>query len=180
MEREREESILGKLRAGDPRGGTELYEGFAPQVRGVLAKMVPRREVDDLVQEVFLRACSHIHTFRGESRLSRWLCCIARNLACMHLRRASLVQPLEIEAAAPGPGPEERAMESEDRGRAQEVLGRVDAGDRHILILREVLELSYEEIQQRLELNSVGTVRSRLHKAREELRRRWAQRSPPG
>ena len=173
--RERDRSILILCHAGDPAGLGQLYAAHAAGVRAFLARMVGA-DADDLTHEVFLRAAAHVGKFRGEASLGWWLTRIANNCAARHVARARRQVPvpeLEVRAETRS-GPEERALEAEDRRDARQALERLPSEDRQILMLREISGLSYEEIRDRLRLRVVGTVKSRLHKAREALRRAWS------
>jgi RNA polymerase sigma-70 factor (ECF subfamily) len=173
-----EGDLLERIRAGDEAALELLYRTYAAGVRATLTRVVGRGWADDLVQEVFLRAVVGLPTFRGESSLKHWLMRIAVNCGLKHLRseRSRPVSSIEDRLPCPQPGPEETALAAADRRQARDALQAVPAADRRILYLREVLGLPYETIQQHLELASTGTVKSRLHHARESIRRAWSLR----
>jgi RNA polymerase sigma-70 factor (ECF subfamily) len=176
--RDEDRQLVDRVLSGDPGGLVELYARHAPSVRGMLVRMVGRDAAEDLVQEVFLRACAHLSTFRGDSGLRWWLCRIAANCGARHLRgvRHAPVALPEEPLVSDARTPEDAVLAHEDRVQARHALARLGEDDRQLILLREIFGLSYEEIRERLSIPHLGTVRSRLHKAREALRRAWSTR----
>src|SRR5262245_58480633 len=141
----------------------------------------------DAVQETFVKVWKALPRFEGGSRFSTWLTRIAINQCRNELRRRRTVkhrQPLSLDApldpagstagdsvAGSGPEPWEAARERELAGALRASLEDLDGEGKEVLLLRDGEDLSYEEIAEILEI-PVGTVRSRLHRARTELRRR--------
>lgn len=128
--------------------------------------------------------------FQGTCRFYTWLFRIAKNLAFSHLRRAGKVKYVSMTApadedpdgkealtaplAAQREGePAERAMAAETLQRIEQALAELDEEDRLTVLLRDVEDLRYEEIAEILEL-PLGTVKSRLHRARCALREKLA------
>jgi len=175
---DRDGEIRRRIVAGDPAGMELLVEGYKDLVRGILVRFVGLDAADDLSQEVFLRAYTNMEGFRGEASLGWWISRIASNCGRRFLKRKKQVcidiQSVVLEA--PTPGPEDVCLQDADRARARRALHQIPGGDREILLLREVLGLSYDDIREKLALAHVGTVKSRLHKARESLRRAWGYR----
>jgi RNA polymerase sigma-70 factor (ECF subfamily) len=142
-------------------------------------------EARDVVQEAFIRAFQKLPAFRGDSAFFTWLCRIAFNLAVNHCRRwnrrhISLVYGEEDrghELACPQPGPLACLERSERCGQVQQAIATLDAQHRAVLVLREIEGCDYQAIAQTLGL-PVGTVRSRLHRARRQLREELKQRLP--
>lgn len=148
---------------------TELY----PHVH--LLRRLARRwagpDADDLVQETFARAIAARHRYRAGSNGRAWLCRILCNLAVSERRRRARDERLRtrviaLAPAAVAPEPEPRALD--DAGLVA-ALAELPPCDRRILELAELEELSYREIARVLEC-PVGTVMSRLHRARRRLR----------
>src|SRR6187402_370513 len=73
---------------GDRDGFARLYDLYAPLVHGILLARVPRTEVDDLVQDIFLHAFKKLHTLRDSSSFGPWIAMIARNRAVDYYRRS--------------------------------------------------------------------------------------------
>jgi RNA polymerase sigma-70 factor (ECF subfamily) len=134
----------------------------------------------DIAQEAFLSAFRNLKKFRGRSQFFTWLYRIALNHALDLKRRAKTSRALpEAEDSAHPNEPPDRSVSAspdwhlqrrEEDERLQQALAKLSSEYRLVLILRDMDELSYEEIAEVLDI-PIGTVRSRLHRARLELRR---------
>lgn len=185
-----DENLVERARRGDRDAFDLLVSRHLSRVWGLVWRTLRHREdTEDVVQETFLTAYRSLPDFRGESSFSTWLSRIAITRALNHLdrsaekiRRAS--GPLEERHGLPGrgaaanPGPLAPAavatplqeLEARElRRRLAECLSRLPAAWRAILALRESESLAYEEIAGMLGI-AVGTVRSRLARARLALR----------
>jgi len=187
-----EAGLIERARGGDRAAFDTLVESHLTRVWNVVWRILRHREdTEDVVQEVFLAAYSALPGFRGEAKLSTWLQRIAVTRALNHIdraaervRRASRSfdeSPGGSEGEARGAGvvpvPESTAPSplqvlevNELRRRLAECLGRLPAVWRAILTLRDSEERSYEQIAASLRI-ALGTVRSRLARARMALRR---------
>lgn len=143
-------------------------------------------EAADVAQDAFVRAYQSLASFRGESKFSTWLVSITMNL-CRNRRRwwgrrkkvivASTDDPVEAGEAAtlgqqledPGPSPSDIAQRRERQHQLMQALQRLDAIHRSVVVLRDIEGNSYEEIAEALACE-VGTVKSRLNRARAQLR----------
>ena len=134
-------------------------------------------DAEEATQEAFLAAWKNLPAFRGESSFSTWLYRLTVN-ACNDLFRknkASTLQvPLEDEESAlqvpdHAPGPEEQVQRQETRQAVQDALQQLSPEHRQVLLLRELQQLSYDEIARVLDMD-LGTVKSRIHRARNQLR----------
>ncbi len=130
----------------------------------------------DLAQEVFLKAYLRIRDFRGESQFYTWLYAIARNMATSHQRSAArkgrtLALPEEnLEGhESQEADPVSRAMSRDRERMVQQALQALDADARWIVVMRDIDGREYEEIAETAGV-PVGTVKSRLHRARMQLR----------
>ncbi|GIV18424.1 MAG: RNA polymerase sigma-H factor [Armatimonadota bacterium] len=130
-----------------------------------------REEAEDVAQETFVQAFVHLRRFRGQSSLFTWLYRIAVNACRMRLRQRRLL-PLLDERYADDADFDERAWMLKQQ--VDETLRQLPEPLREVLILREMHELSYEQIAQVLGV-PVGTVRSRLHTARQRFAQLWEQ-----
>jgi RNA polymerase sigma-70 factor (ECF subfamily) len=145
--------------------------------------------VADVVQEVFLKVFRKVNGFRQESSLKTWIYRIAVNEARNHQRWFMRHRGREVElepalkdragvqdwAPDPGRNPYEIALDHETEALIESALGRVSPNYRAALVLREVEGLSYEEIADILRI-SLGTVKSRILRGRESLRKRLTER----
>ncbi len=156
-------TIVLAAQGGDRAAFGQLYERYARLVHGVLLANAERDDVQDLVQEVFLRALRKLDTLREPAAFGGWIATMARNEARMHHRSARQFEPLSealLEStAAPAPASTEAGPT------ADEVMCAVRAlPDRYRepLMLRLVEQMGGEEIAARLGLTH-GTVRVYLH-----------------
>ena len=167
--------FVTRLRAGDRRAFEDLVRTQQHRVYGLALRMLGNAaEAQDVAQEVFIRAHRGLAEFRGDAQISTWLYTIASRLCLNRLagserRLARHGEEALAKLADTGPGPDQ-ALE---RGELEEALHRAIAelGEerRVVVVLRDVEGLAYEEIAEILEL-PVGTVRSRLHRARLDLK----------
>jgi RNA polymerase sigma-70 factor (ECF subfamily) len=89
LEKRKEEAMLvERVCAGDRSAFDELYKKLSPMVHGIILARVPRDEVDDIVQDVFISAYEKLHTLRDKNAFSPWLASIARNRAVEYYRRS--------------------------------------------------------------------------------------------
>jgi RNA polymerase sigma-70 factor (ECF subfamily) len=167
--------FLDRLRAGDAPAFEELVMTYQHRVFGVALRMLgSRAEAEEVAQEAFVRAHRALGEFRGDAKLSTWLYAITSRL-CLNrlasgerrLTRQGEDALLRLSDAGPRPDAalERRELESA-LGRA---IAELPEDRRIVVVLRDVEGLSYEEIAQVLELE-LGTVRSRLHRARADLK----------
>jgi RNA polymerase sigma-70 factor (ECF subfamily) len=182
--------LVRRARAGDARAFEELArEAEAGLYRHVLRIVGAPDEADDVVQDAFISAWRSLAAFEGGS-FRAWLFRIATNrsidLIRARRRRGELpLEPSEDEAvewaepAAEGPDPAELASRSEALAVVEEALRSVPAEQRAALLLRDVEGFSYEEIAQ-IAAVEVGTVKSRIHRARTAVRNVLVQRGWKG
>jgi RNA polymerase sigma-70 factor (ECF subfamily) len=179
---DREAALVQRCAAGDESASAELVAEHQRTVVQLATNLLgDREEALDLSQEVFLRVFRTIHRFRGHSSLRTWIYRIAVNQARNRHRfwrrrhRADQVS-LDQHVAAHGdvfsglgPTPERVLAQKELAERLRAALDKLPFDQRTAIVLREVDGLSYEEIAYSLEL-AVGTVKSRLTRARQALR----------
>ena len=168
-------ALLARLRAGDAAAFEALVITHQHRVFGVALRMLGNRaEAEDIAQETFLRAHRALGEFRGEARLSTWLYAIASRL-CLN-RLASAPRRLERgddAALLRLPAPVADAATALERGELEAALRQAIAElpdeRRIVVVLRDLEGLAYDEIAEALGLE-LGTVRSRLHRARLDLK----------
>jgi RNA polymerase sigma-70 factor (ECF subfamily) len=160
--------------SGDLGAFEQLVQRHRAVVHRIAARVVGRDEADDVVQETFLRAYHRLDHFRGESAFRSWLLRIASNSALNAARRKDPV-PVETITEPDGElapvahgGPVSRLEERERRERLELKLGGLRREHRIVLVLRDLEGFSYEEIAEATE-SPVGSVKGRLHRARNEL-----------
>ena len=148
---------------GDRDSFARLYDLFAPMVHGILLSRVPRLEVADLVQDIFLHAFRKLHTLRDAAAFGPWIAMIARNRAMDFHRRSR--ETVEIQ--------EQHAMGDRRRGaKAEEILEvirNLPEAYRETLVLRLVEGMTGPEIALRTGLTA-ASVRVNLHRGMKMLR----------
>jgi RNA polymerase sigma-70 factor (ECF subfamily) len=182
-----EQRLIDRLVARDERAFNELVRVYERRVYTLVLRMIGRpTEAEDLAQEVFVQVFKAIGTFRGDAKLSTWIYRIAVNLCknrAKYLRVRHAGQEEELEAVAErvplgdatraNVGQIERPDEMVAGKQVEEIVRRaileLDGDFRECLVLRDVEELSYEEIGEITGLPP-GTVKSRIHRARAALR----------
>ena len=139
-----------------------------------------RDEAEDVAQEAFIQAYLKLASFERQSSFYTWLYRIAFNTAISRRRRKRVETSIEQSKEAVGDEPADRGERPQDRLMREErvdlirrALGELSEEHRAILVLREMEGCDYEEISQILDL-PVGTVRSRLHRARLQLKEQLA------
>lgn len=149
---------------GDRDGFGRLYDLYAPLVHGILLARVPRAEVDDLVQDIFLHAYKKLHTLRDASAFGPWVAMIARNRAVDFHRRSK--ETVEI-------NDELRGSDMHDSKAAEilELIRNLPEAYRETLVLRLVEGMTGPEIAARTGLTA-ASVRVNLHRGMKLLRER--------
>jgi RNA polymerase sigma-70 factor (ECF subfamily) len=145
------------------------------RVYGVALRMMGNAaEAEEVAQETFLRAHRAIRDFRGDAALSTWLYAIASRLCLNRLgaperRRVRQEDTVLAELRDTGPDPVEALERSELESALHRAIAELPEDRRVVVVLRDLEGLAYEEIAAALEL-PLGTVRSRLHRARMDLK----------
>lgn len=182
-----EAQFIARLVARDESAFNELVLTYERRVYGLVFRMLGRRdEAEDLAQEVFVQVFKAIDQFRGESKLSTWIYRIAVNLCknrTKYLSRRHAGEQDDIDAMAERvPMTAARAATVGDVSRPDELVEGMQLEDivkraiqklepefREALILADVEDMPYEEIAQIMGV-PVGTVKSRIHRARAQLK----------
>jgi RNA polymerase sigma factor (sigma-70 family) len=152
----------------------EFYDRHVRDVRRFLRAQVGDDLADDLTAETFVVVLRRAHEYRATATTARaWLLGIAANLARRNRRTDTRRTRLASRLAPPRVGAEDRSFDridmGEDRAPLRDALSRLATGEREVLLLIALGELSYEEVAAVLGVR-VGTVRSRLHRARLQMR----------
>jgi RNA polymerase sigma-70 factor (ECF subfamily) len=163
--------------AGDKAAFGQLVGRYQDRLYNSLVRVLGSAEdARDIVQDAFVQAFLKLNTFRGSSAFYTWLYRIAFNLAMSHARKGrpmrSLDQQKSVHGAEPvdgQPAPEASLASRERVELVHAALAQLSAEYRQILVLRELEGCRYDEIAEILELPA-GTVRSRLFRARLQLR----------
>ena len=182
-----EARFIGRLKARDERAFNELVDAYEVRVFRLVYRMLGRRdEAEDMAQEVFVQVFKAIGQFRGDAKLSTWIYRIATNLCrnrIKYLSRRHAGEQDEFEAVAErAPMSQAKGVTSGDVARPDQMvegyqvedlvqccLREIDADFREVLVLRDIEDLTYEEIAEITGLAD-GTVKSRIHRARSALK----------
>lgn len=180
--------FLERLKKGDASAFDTLVNRYAPDVYSLLLRITEdTEEASDLTQETFLRALKSINKFRGDSELKTWLFRIAINQSKNRFRwwkRRKREKTVSLDAPVGESGtpmsetfethfanPEEVTLQNEREKLLFEALKQMPDIYRETVILCDIEGLTYEEIAAVLDIN-IGTVKSRIARGREELRKK--------
>ncbi len=178
-------------------GAEDAYEALISEYQQPVYSLVSRllsnpADAGDVVQEVFLKVFRKIGAFRGASSLRTWIYRIAVNEAYNHRRWFGRHRRQEVglegeeeggmsysqTLSDPGPSPFDCVSTQEEQELVEAALARLNPSFRAVVVLRDIEELSYEEIAEILHL-ALGTVKSRILRGREALRKELAGRLEP-
>ncbi len=181
-----DQEVVARAREGREPAYRELIRRYERPVFSLIFRMVRDRELaEDLAQETFVKALNAVESYRPEFKFSSWIFKIANNAAIDHLRRREL-QTLSLEGAPNAVTPEAieaTALQLRDRletpleelearelgGQIESAIARLRPEYRSCILLRHVEGRAYEEIAEILDL-PLGTVKTYIHRARNELR----------
>lgn len=180
-----ESALIERWRDGDQRAFEDLVGRYEKKVYNLAYRMSGNADdASDLAQEAFVRVYTALPSFRGQSSFATWLYRIATNVCLDELRRRgrqpvlSLDQPVAMDEGQvvrqtvdPSTGPLEELERGEVQAAVQRGISSLQPEHRAVIVLRDLQGLSYDEIAEALEC-SLGTVKSRLNRARLALRER--------
>jgi RNA polymerase sigma-70 factor (ECF subfamily) len=182
-----EARFIERLRARDEHAFNQLVRQYERRVYGLLLRLIGRRdEAEDLAQEVFVQVFKAIGAFRGEAKLSTWIFRIAVNLSknrtkYLARRRADsqdrfegIGEEVPLDGARDGAlcavaRPDELVSGMQLEAIVERAIAALEPEFREVLILRDVEDMTYEEIAEITALAD-GTVKSRIHRARAQLK----------
>ncbi len=173
------EELVARVRAGDEEAFRLIFDRYSRPVLSFIYDMVGDRALaEDLAQETFVRAFRGLSTLREETKLSTWLFAIAKNCAREQLRtRRRNEGNVEIDAEPAfelhdhGRTPSGELLDKELSGVIQRALQKLDEDKRTVFTLKVLQQRSYEEIAE-ITGFSVGKLKTDLHRARAEMRKR--------
>lgn len=188
-----EELLLQRAKDGDQAAFGELVTLYEKKVYALTLRMCKHPEdAAEASQEAFLAAWQGLKFFRGDASFSTWLYRLASNACVDLLRRESRHRTaagpslddegVYLDVADSAPSPHAIAESNELKQQIEEGLRALSPEHREVLVLREIHQLSYDEIAQTLSLDS-GTVKSRISRGRKQLRNfllKSGNFSPPG
>ena len=164
--------LIAAWRGGDEQAAAELVRRHARALARFLAGAgAPEADLDDVVQDTFIRAFRAVDRFRGQCQFRTWLLTIGGNVLKDHGRRAARhkVVPLDEALAARDGDPHERAEAGEAETRLTEGVGKLPRLQREVFLLRAQQGLEYEEIAAALDTTE-GAARVHYHHAVRRLK----------
>ena len=186
-----EEQLVKKSLQGDTAAFEELVAQYQSKVYALAYRYMGNEEdAYDMSQEAFIKAFRSLRSFKGDSSFGTWMDRVTTNVCLDELRRRkrrvatlSLDEPLatkevdEVEKELPDTSPTADIVyeQKEFSQYIQSILDQMKPEHKSAIILRDIMELSYEEIAEVLNC-SMGTVKSRLSRAREALRKKLAEK----
>ncbi len=188
-----DQRLISALQAGEELAYEQLIQRFQTSVYNLAFRLLnDQADASDVLQEVFLKVFRNVNSFRGDSSLRTWLYRIAVNES--HNRRRWLFRHRRGETTLDetfednetrerplldgGETPFDFTMNREAQILLEEGLAAINPVYRSVLVLREIEDMSYDEIASVLEV-SIGTVKSRIVRGREALRKYLATRLDP-
>jgi RNA polymerase sigma-70 factor (ECF subfamily) len=171
------DSLIERCLAGDQNAWEQIVRQNWRKVFNVAYKFVGKHdEAEDLTQEIFLKIFKALHTFDRRANFQTWIISISRNLCIDHYRSvrkerqtiARDVDSAELQPATTERGPYAMAEHQDLRAQLRQALETLPLTLRTAVVLRDLQELSYQEIADRLGLPE-GTVKSRINRGRIEL-----------
>ena len=173
------EALIQRCLQGDQLAWDAIVQQYRRKVFNVAYKFVGRHEeAEDLTQDIFIKIFKSLGTFDRRANFQTWLISVSRNLCIDHYRsvrqeRMAIdhqIDPNELSPASGDPGPI-AAIEQQDRVvLLREALAALPESLRKAVLMRDIQELTYQEIADRLHLPE-GTVKSRINRGRTELAR---------
>lgn len=173
-------NLINRFKDGDASAFDEIISKYQDKLYNLCRHMLGNaHDAEDAAQDVFLKAYQNLNKFKPDSSLYTWLYRIAIN-TCIDYRRKPFFESLfktskegdvfAVDQLSDSPSPE-RLYESKLISNAiQLALGRLSEKLRTVIVLKEIEGLSYEEMAEVLDV-SIGTVKSRISRAREELKK---------
>jgi RNA polymerase sigma-70 factor (ECF subfamily) len=170
-----EQLPVAQARAGDPAAWDALFRRYQLPLYVFVFELIREEQASlDVVQETFLAALRHIGGLRADEKFGSWLFGIAHQKCIQRWRKRTEVLLEEIPEAAgePGNGPDELLIRREQEAAFMNLLEQLPPPHRAVLLLHFIEEFPLEEIAQITEA-PLGTVKSRLHYAKNSLRKLW-------
>lgn len=174
-------SLIRALSKGDEEAYRYLYKVYAPKIGALVKSYLGTDDIDDVIQEVFVRIYKNIKKFRGDSKLSTWIYRITVNV-CNNVYKKLKNKGLSVDLMESNNEEEYTYQFSTDEDvrknvtdeilyeKLRKVLDTLNPEDRAILFMKEIDGLTYEEIGEILK-RPEGTIKSRLHYIKEKIRR---------
>src|SRR2546423_6195023 len=167
-----ERDLVERCRRGDEGALQELVDRYKDRVFALIARTVQdRSRAEDLAQDVFLRIHRGLPYFRGEARLSTWIYRIVANVCVQEHGRPRRLESLdEARTEARTGGADRQFGDLELRDRLEKAISRLTPNYRLLIAAHYLEGVQYDELAEALQL-PLGTVKTQLHRAKQQLRR---------
>jgi len=186
-----ENALIAAAAAGGDTAFEKIVAMYEKLVYNTVRLKIPNSEdAMDLAQEIFIKLWRGMDKYRGDCKFSTWIYRISTNAALDFLRQNTHPEtvpmffdddgeekPIEVADESAAASPERRMEQNETAAMVREAIARLSADQREIVLLRDIQGYTYEEISEMLGLG-IGTVKSRLNRARASLREMLASLSP--
>lgn len=181
--KEQQETLILRCQEGDRQAFMELVQTYQNMVFAVLYRLLKdREEIEDLAQEVWVKVYQSIRKLKSPAAFRSWLHRIALNAFRDRMRQKGNQiafslddsfqmdngDSIQLELEAPGLLPEEELLQGEWQEHLEAAIMELPPSHRAVIVMREIQGLSYEEIAYAMDI-SLGTVKSRIARAREKL-----------
>ena len=173
MDAGRERDLVERCRRGDEGAFQELVDEHKRLVFALIARVIPdRSRTEDAAQDVFLRIYRGLPYFRGESRLSTWIYRIVANVCAQEQTRRPAAASLDDDRTRPAtPAAMDRQFSDfELRERLEKAIARLPPNQRLLVAAHYLEGVQYEDLAEALNL-PMGTVKTHLYRAKQQLRR---------
>ena len=173
------DALIHQCLAGDQQAWEEIVRQHRRKVFNIAYKFTGKHdEAEDLTQEIFLKIFKSLHTFDRRANFQTWLVSVSRNLCIDHYRsvrkeRETIDRDVDASTLTPAAKTPSALAQLEQRGQVEllrRALAELPPTLRSAVMLRDIKELSYQEIADKLQLPE-GTVKSRINRGRNELAR---------
>ena len=176
-----DEELIARFQDGDEQAYTELVNRYRDKLITFVYRFVNEFEkAEDIVQDTMLKLYTHKHYYRNIAKFSTWIYTIAGNLAKTELRKRGTRKEIRISQMGPedrdyelpsvAPDTDEVAQSEFIEKKIQAAIQKLPLHFRTVTILRDIQELSYEEISKIVDV-PLGTVKSRINRARIQLQK---------
>jgi len=197
MDQPSDSQLMQRIQEGDRAALGPLLEKHQGRLFNIALRMVSNRDdAAEVTQDAMLKVIQHIDSYRSEAKVTTWMTRIVMNQAISRLRRRKLRDHASLDSARNSPsgddqatslrkvledtrepGPEQRVEDKEMTERMLAAIDRLDTDFRAVLVLRDLEDMDYQQMADTLEIK-VGTVKSRLFRARLALRQEMQKIAP--
>jgi RNA polymerase sigma-70 factor (ECF subfamily) len=165
--------ILARCKSGDQEAWNMLINAYSKSVYNIALNFFADKDIAaDVTQDIFLKIYHNLEKFKEEKNFTAWLFTLSRNYCIDYWRKNKKYflnsQELDDKVSVPSPTPEDNSVRESEISQLRRKIAQLEPELRVILILRDIQDLSYQEIASRFSIPE-GTVKSRINRARLKL-----------